>query len=167
VIGSNDDWNTSSSGLTIEPVASSEFAPTEAAMLVDLAPGAYTFVARNSGAGSIGLVEISSRSDTNDQAYLANLSVRGRSGLDEERLIAGFILDGDGSIPVTVRALGPTLSTYGVTAVMEEPMIQIHRQDQPVETVEDWIHARVDPGTPGMAQPGGGHGHRPCDQPDR
>lgn len=143
VIGSNDDWTTSSTGLPIEPADSSNFAPTEAAMLVNLAPGAYTFVAENLGSGSIGLVEIFSRSETNVQARLANLSVRGLSGLDEERLIAGFVVDGDGSIPVTVRALGPTLSAYGVTEVMEEPMIQIYRQDQPVETVEDWIHAQV------------------------
>lgn len=143
VIGANDDWSTSPSGLSIESPQDFNYISSEAAMLVDLEPGAYTFVAENLGSGSIGLVEIFRWSEASTQARLANISVRGQSGLDEERLIAGFVVDGNGSIPVTVRALGPTLSTYGVTEVMQEPMIQIYRQDHPVGTVEDWIHADV------------------------
>lgn len=143
LIGINDNWNSDTSGLPNELVDRLKLHPTEAGMLVELPPGAYTFIAENRGTGSIGLVEIFNWSESADPSRLVNLSVRGQSGLGEERLIAGFVVKGDGTIPIAVRGLGPSLSSYGVTGAMEEPTLLVYREGQPVETIEDWIHDQV------------------------
>jgi len=139
----NDSWSDAVSAAFVVEAGLFGFAPKEAAVLVELPPGAYTFVTENRGAGSTGLIEVFGWSDPDDEIHLANLSVRGQSGPGEDRLIAGFIVEGTGSLPIAVRALGPTLASYGVANVVEQPVLEIYRDAEPTRDVADWIHANV------------------------
>ena len=139
----NDSWSDAVSASFVAEAGLSGFAPTEAAVLVDLPPGAYTFITENRGAGSTGLVEVFGWSDPADDIRLANLSVRGQTGSGESRLIAGFIVEGAGPLPIAVRALGPTLASYGVANVVEQPVLEIYQDAEPIQEVADWIHANV------------------------
>jgi hypothetical protein len=57
---------------------------------------------------------------------LANLSVRSQAGLGDQTLIAGFSLGGGaGSKSLLVRAIGPTLSAFGVTGPLADPLLEV------------------------------------------
>lgn len=56
---------------------------------------------------------------------LANLSVRTRAGTGDQTLITGFALTGSGTKPILVRAVGPTLSVFGLGGVLADPFVEI------------------------------------------
>lgn len=57
---------------------------------------------------------------------LTNLSVRTQAGTGEQMLIAGFALGGGaGTKPVLVRAVGPTLASFGVVGSLADPFLEV------------------------------------------
>ena len=40
-------------------------------------------------------------------------------------MIAGFVVRGDETRPVLLRAVGPTLARYGVTGLLEDPVLEL------------------------------------------
>lgn len=60
--------------------------------------------------------------------YLANLSVRAQVGTGDQNLIVGIVV-GDLGKPVLIRAVGPTLSGFGVPNALVDPMIEVFSQD--------------------------------------
>lgn len=52
---------------------------------------------------------------------LANLSTRANSGTGDAAVIPGFVLAGDGTKEVLVRAVGPGLESFGITSPMADP----------------------------------------------
>src|SRR3954454_11364820 len=54
---------------------------------------------------------------------LANISTRVEAGTGDNRLIGGFIVTGTASKKVIVRAMGPSLSSYGVTTALADPVL--------------------------------------------
>jgi hypothetical protein len=133
IIATNDNWATTEIGGAIvadqqAEILASTVAPTdpaEAAMIVDLSPGAYTAVVRgaNNGTG-IGLAEVYDLSQS-APATLANLSTRGFVQTGADVLIGGFILGGSGSSNVVVRALGPSLLQLGVSDALVDPTLDL------------------------------------------
>lgn len=55
---------------------------------------------------------------------LINLSTRGRI-LDGGTLTPGFVMKGDGSKPLLMRSVGPQLRAFGVTAAMDDPVMDV------------------------------------------
>ena len=56
---------------------------------------------------------------------LANLSVRTQAGTGDQTLITGFALGGAGTKPLLVRAVGPTLSAFGLADTLPDPFVEI------------------------------------------
>jgi hypothetical protein len=56
---------------------------------------------------------------------IVNFSARAVSGPGDQTLIVGFVVTG-GSKNLLVRAVGPTLSAYGVTTVLTDPMLTLY-----------------------------------------
>jgi hypothetical protein len=98
----------------------------ESAIVATLAPGAYTAILRgvNSGIG-IGLLDAYDL-DQAATSRLANVSIRGRVENGDSAMIAGVITGGDASLPVIVRALGPSLNAAGVDAPLPDPTLELH-----------------------------------------
>lgn len=57
---------------------------------------------------------------------LVNVSARNRVGTGDDILIAGFTVDGTGSLPLLIRAVGPKLTTFGVGGVLVDPKLEIY-----------------------------------------
>jgi sugar lactone lactonase YvrE len=59
---------------------------------------------------------------------LLNISTRGFVQGGDRLLIAGFVVGGNGPIgtPIVVRALGPSLSTAGITDPLADPAVEVH-----------------------------------------
>jgi phospholipase/lecithinase/hemolysin len=123
VVASNDDWRNTQQA----QIAASGFAPSndlESAIIATLPPGAYSAVVsgKNGGIG-IGLVDVYELDAST--SIFQNLSTRGFVGTGDNVLIGGFII-GNGEQPViVVRAIGPTLSSFGITQPLQDPMLEV------------------------------------------
>jgi phospholipase/lecithinase/hemolysin len=123
VVASNDNWRDTQE----TEIAASGFAPPndlESAIIATLAPGSYTAVVsgKNGGTG-IGLVDVYQLDTTT--SIFSNLSTRGFVGTGETVLIGGLII-GSGEPPVIVlRALGPTLGSFGIAQPLQDPTLEL------------------------------------------
>jgi hypothetical protein len=112
----------------------------ESVIVITLNAGAYTLTLTGKEATEgIGLVEIY---DTNQAAAseLANISTRGMVRTDDKVMIGGFTLGGpNNATRVAVRAVGPSLSQFNLSPVLEDPMLELHNQNGTIMVVnDDW-----------------------------
>src|SRR5207253_1649920 len=70
-------------------------------------------------------------------AYLSNISTRAIVQTGNNVLIGGFIISGTGPKKLVVRALGPTLSSFGVPGVLQNPALELHNGDGAFIAVND------------------------------
>jgi hypothetical protein len=100
----------------------------DSALLSTLTPGAYTAqVSGISGDSGVALAEIydADPDPLASPSRLINLSARSNVGTGANILIAGFVIGGSGTETVLIRADGPTLSTFGVTGVLANPVLTL------------------------------------------
>jgi hypothetical protein len=72
-------------------------------------------------------------------SHLVNISTRMKVSTGQNVLIGGFIIKGTQSKTLVVRAIGPSLSTLGVTNVLADPILEIHDAvGGVVATNDDW-----------------------------
>src|SRR3984893_4827825 len=139
LIGQNDNWGTTIPGgvITSDQVAeiqASGLAPGdshESAIISTLEPGNYTAIVR--GANNItgaALVEVydldTTHLDISVNAQLGNISTRGLVQTGDNVMIGGFIVRGDMPATVIVRAIGPSLTQYGVPNALQDPSLELH-----------------------------------------
>jgi hypothetical protein len=138
-IAGNDDWKTNQ-----QEVQDTGLAPSndrESALVMRLDPGTYTVVMRGKNNGSgIGVVDMYDIGLAAN-ARLANVSSRGKIGTGDNILIGGFFA-GPQTAAVTgvvFRAIGPSLSKFGVPQPMQDPTIEIHNGNGDViASNDDW-----------------------------
>ena len=78
-----------------------------------------------------------------------NISTRGLVGTGDNVLIGGFIVGGNGMVNgvVLIRALGPTLTGYGVAGALQDPTLELHGPDGTLITTNDSWKTRPDGGS--------------------
>ena len=127
-IGFNDDWINSPDQ---QAIINTSLAPTdvkESAILATLAPGNYTAkVAGANNTTGVALVELYDL-DSFSSSTLANIATRGRVNQGENVLIAGYIVGGYKPQRVVVRAIGPSLTQFGVTGALPDPVLGLARR---------------------------------------
>jgi hypothetical protein len=97
----------------------------ESAIVTALSPGAYTAVLRSVSASSgLALFELYDLDPISSR--IVNVSSRGSVGTGENVMIAGFIIGGDQPTKVLVRALGPSLTAFGVSNALQDPILELH-----------------------------------------
>ena len=139
IIASNDNWRDSTAEADI---VDSTIPPTnskEAAIVMSLAPGAYTVILQSaSGGHGIGLIEIYDLDRVAD-SKLANISTRGLVQTEANVLIGGLIIQGTNATKVIVRAIGPSLTHAGLTGVLLDPTLELHNaQGLLVASNDNW-----------------------------
>ena len=126
LIASNDNWQEDIGAAYIKQNGLAPTNPSESATLQTLAPGAYTVIltGKDSTPG-ISLVELYDVSPLSN-SKLVNISTRGDVGTGDSVLISGFIVGDVESETVVVRALGPSLASFGVSGVLSDPTLTIY-----------------------------------------
>ena len=123
IIAANDNWNSHR-----QEVLDSGKAPQdehEAVIVATLQPGSYTAVLRGlKNTTGLALFELYDIDPAHSK--IANISTRGNVGIGENVMIGGFIVGGDQPTNVIVRALGPTLTDFGVAGALADPTLELH-----------------------------------------
>ena len=151
---SNDNWK----DVQQSEIQATGLAPTddrESALLTNYGPNRYTaIVSGKDGNTGVGLFEayvLDQRTDT----HVGNLSTRGFAGIGDEVLIGGFILGGGGGggATIVVRAIGPSLTPFGVQSAMQDPTLELHDENGNVTLNDDWQTAANSASIPANLQP--------------
>jgi uncharacterized delta-60 repeat protein len=126
MIASNNDWQENETEISktgLQPEDS-----LESAIVATLAPGTYTAVIQgHSGEQGIALAEVYDL-DSTATSNLADISTRGMVNWGDQALIGGFILRGAEASTVVVRALGPSLGSFGISSPLSDPFLTVHDQ---------------------------------------
>jgi hypothetical protein len=144
--GASDNWGETTLGSQIATVSQrvGAFAlPTgslDAALLTTVGNAALTVQAaeKNSAAGIV-LLELYDTAPEND-ARLVNVSTRAPAGSGDTALVAGFVIAGTAPQKVLVRAIGPTLASFGVPGTLADPKLEIFAPGAtaPIATNDNW-----------------------------
>jgi hypothetical protein len=140
LITSNDNWKDSPQRSQIEGTIFQPIDDREAVILATLPPAAYTVIL--SGAGGtkgIGLVEVYDNNQAVD-SILGNISTRGFVMTGDNVMIGGFTLGGSNTpTKMAVRALGPSLSAFGLSNVLADPTLELHNANGTImASNDDW-----------------------------
>jgi hypothetical protein len=69
---------------------------------------------------------------------LKSLSTRGQVGTGDNILIAGFVVTGTAPKQVLIRAIGPTLSSFGISGPLTNPYLQLYQGGIAVAANDNW-----------------------------
>src|SRR5436190_8981102 len=158
LLATNDNWQTDIGATFMQQNGYAPPNPVESAMLqTNLAPGAYTAVVRgNNGAQGISLAEVYEIYSPGLNSKLTNVSGRGFVGTGDNALISGFIVGEVGSGTVIVRALGPSLTSFGVSNPLSDPILTIYdSKGSLIATNDNWQDSNnaIDVQRKGLAPP--------------
>lgn len=78
------------------------------------------------------------RAAEGDPGRLVNIATRAAVGGPAGTPIPGFVLSGAGSKPMLVRAVGPTLTGFGVGGVLADPQLSLVSGATALATNDDW-----------------------------
>ena len=132
-LATNDNWGgnatVTSVGNVVGAFALTDGASKDSALYLTPAAGIYALkIAGVGGATGIALAEMYDASGTAYTATiprLINVSTRAQVGVGDGVLIAGFVIDGAAARTVLIRAVGPTLTTYGVNGALADPQLEL------------------------------------------
>jgi len=149
-IGMNNDWQTTQIGgvITSDQVAeiqSSGLAPSnplECAIIATLPPGTYTAIVQGVNLGTgVGIVEVYDL-DASGSSFLANISTRGFVQTGDNAMIGGFIVVTQPT-RIMIRAIGPSLTQFGVPDVLANPQLELHNASSTIGQNNDWQTTQI------------------------
>jgi hypothetical protein len=90
-------------------------------------------------AGSAPLTFIGGREGLTDSERIINISTRAATGaVNGSPMIAGFVLGGTEPKPVLIRAIGPTLTQFGVTSPLPAARLELFHGATPIASNSSW-----------------------------
>jgi sugar lactone lactonase YvrE len=125
LINSNDNWrDTQEAAITETNLQPHD--DRESGLLITLGAGSYTAILTGKNAThGVGVAELYDLDSGNTNARLANISTRALVGTTYNVTIGGFIIGGNGG-QVLVRGLGPSLSAFGITNPLPDPVVELY-----------------------------------------
>ena len=92
--------------------------------------------------------------DTSTNARLSNISTRGLVQTGGNVMIGGFVVQGSASKKVIIRALGPTLTTFGIANALGNPTMELRDGNANLVTSnDDWKSNQAAVSATGYAPP--------------
>lgn len=138
-LASNDSWPASAAG-TMTAVGAFPLPPAskDAAIVASLAPGSYSApIGAPEGESGVALVEVYD-ADSSTTTSIINVSTRAFVGTGDRILIPGFSIAGTGSVRLLIRAVGPTLASFGLSDALGDPAITLYEGSKIIATNDNW-----------------------------
>ena len=152
IIGRNDDWRTTQIGGVIgsnqvAEIQNSGLAPSdplESAIIATLPPGNYTAILQGaSNDTGVGIVEVYElRATPPNSSFLGNISTRGFVQTGDNVMIGGFIVVCQPT-RVLIRAIGPSLTQFGVPDALGNPQLELHDATSLIGRNDDWQTTQI------------------------
>jgi len=112
----------------------------DSALLLTLPPGIYSAnVSTDVAGGGVALAEIYEVGSNHSR--IVNMSTRANVGTGADVLIPGLVINGDAPRTVLVRAVGPTLASFGVENSLARPVLTLLSGGTPIATNQGWSTA--------------------------
>lgn len=140
-IAENNDWKFNQNSAAITATGLAPFAASDSALLLTLQPGSYSVIAKDEAAASgVALIDVFEfdLKPGQTQSRIVNVSARGGVGTGDGVLIGGFAIEGREEKKVLLRALGPTLTGFGVSGVLSDPKLRLYRGSTLIASNDDW-----------------------------
>jgi hypothetical protein len=142
IIAANDDWGTAPNAAQIQAAGFAPGHPRESAVMMTLAPGAYTAIVAGAG-NTTGVAIVAVYEVDHPETPLVNISTRGRVLTGNDVMIGGFIVQGSGPRTVVVTGIGPSLIAAGIANPLANPTLTLVRSadNSVLATNDDWGRA--------------------------
>ena len=148
-LSENDDWGGSAQistiGSQVGAFALGSNTSKDAALYnTTFTPGnSYSvWITGNGGTTGVALAEIYDATATGTHTAttprLTNVSARTQVGTGDNILIAGFAIGGQTSKTVLIRAIGPTLGSFGVQGALNDPKLELFTGDTKINENDNW-----------------------------
>jgi hypothetical protein len=143
LITSNDDWGDDLSlAATAAAVGAFPFVNSskDSAVILSLPRADYSaeVVEGSSGTG-VTVVELYDASKPDGPTpRLINISARGTMSGEDAPLTAGFTIEGETTVTVLLRGLGPSLERIGVVGAVSNPRLSLFRGSTLISSNENW-----------------------------
>src|SRR5258708_7754995 len=135
IIATNDNWSSSVTGAGVSNASTATFAQVgafalppgsnDAALVATLPPGVYTAEVIGAGTNNTGIGLLEVYDLTGSGAQLTSLSSRMVVGTGANIAINGLAISPGGSRNLLIRAVGPTLGSFGVGGVLPDPVLTV------------------------------------------
>jgi hypothetical protein len=133
---SNDNWQQGDTSQIPNGFAPSD--SRESVLVATLTPGNYSAVVKGAhGETGVGIAEVYDL-ESASPAKLANLSTRGFINTGDDVMIGGFIIGGNEPAKILVRAIGPTLTDFGIQGALADPTLELHDSNGSTINNDDW-----------------------------
>lgn len=142
VVASNDDWQAAHAS-TMAAAGAFQLPPAskDAALVTTLGSGPYTAPISMTGTtAGVALIEFydAVAGAPGAAPLIVNASTRAYVGTGDGILIPGFVVGGDGTLRLLIRAVGPTLQTFGVDDALANPRLALLSGNTTVAANDDW-----------------------------
>lgn len=149
VIATNDTWDAQTILSIAKDVGAFDWADgtRDAALLINLAPGAYTAqVAPRECANGVGLIEVYDADGDTSESRLVNISTRSDAKTGTQVQVAGFVVKGEAPLRVLIRGGGPGLDQFKVPGTLADPTITLFDvKGMPLLVNDDWDETSIKP----------------------
>lgn len=145
-VAQNDDWSGVFDFASVGAFALPANARDAAIYNSALASGSYSIqITGKNNATGIALAEIYDATPASAFAAttprLVNVSARTQVGTGDNILITGFSITGSTPVRLLIRAVGPTLASFGVGGVLANPRLEIYSGTTRVGENDNWSPA--------------------------
>jgi hypothetical protein len=156
-LATNDTWSLAANAAEVQSVttavqaASLPSGSTDAVILAELAPGAYTVDVKGAGGGSGKVLVELYAADNAGTTTFSSVAYQGTTGGTGAAQTVGFVLGGSETNDVLVRAIGPSLGPGGLTG----PLLFLFNGNTQIAANSGWGDLAAIGGA--IAQSGGTH----------
>lgn len=141
LISQNNNWQDDSNQAgAVQASGLAPRDPREAAMIVTLQAGSYTAIIRGvNNTTGVALVEVYDTEGSAAPAKAVNVSTRGFVSTGNSVMIAGFIVGGSSPAYVIIRGIGPSLASFGIINVLQNPVLELYDAGgHRLITIDNW-----------------------------
>jgi hypothetical protein len=141
LIASDDNWQDDPNQATkIQAAGLAPANASESALAETLVPASYTAIVRGvNNTTGVGLFEVYDIDSKPPPSQLINISTRGLVQTGDDVLIGGFVINGSTPTNVLVRAIGPSLTAFGISNALADPLIELHdSQGNLITSNDNW-----------------------------
>ncbi len=99
---------------------------------------ACRFLGMRAGEGAKLTHIFSSSAEAAKEQALVNISTLARISSPSDVVVTGFVISNSSTRNMLIRAIGPTLTAFGINDALRQPQITLYQGDQVVATNEGW-----------------------------